>query len=199
MKRQLDRLKGKRLVTGDPNLMTKDEICINATPNGVEVKEIGTDGKIKDLAGSGSGNNTDNELLEEPLYYKIKWPEDATAEMVERWQTMLYGFIPPNSYIVLEGGYKDMPNIEVPAVTSIPYSAASKIKLKITAKYITLKNESDYIVNFCKVNVVEFFPVIIEMLQEDELNFIEISKEEYYSDIEMKYEDIPIVDIPALG
>lgn len=56
MKRQLDRLKGKRLVTGDPNLMTKDEICINATPNGVEVKEIGVDGKIKDLAGSGGGD-----------------------------------------------------------------------------------------------------------------------------------------------
>ena len=60
MKRQLDRLKGKRLVTGDPNLMTKDEICINATPNGVEVKEIGTDGKIKDLAGSGGGDSEDN-------------------------------------------------------------------------------------------------------------------------------------------
>lgn len=55
MKRQLDRLKGKRLVTGDPNLMTKDEICINATPNGVEVKEIGTDGSIKDIATGGEG------------------------------------------------------------------------------------------------------------------------------------------------
>lgn len=56
MKRQLDRLKGKRLVTGNPNLMTKNEIYINTTPNGVEVKEIGIDGKIKDLAGSGGGN-----------------------------------------------------------------------------------------------------------------------------------------------
>lgn len=62
MKRQLERLKGKRLVTGDPNLMTKDEICINATPNGgVEVKEIGTDGKIKDLAGSGDNGGGNNE------------------------------------------------------------------------------------------------------------------------------------------
>lgn len=67
MKRQLERLKGKRLVTGDPNLMTKDEICINATPNGgVEVKEIGTDGKIKDLVGSGDngGGNSSGEVKE---------------------------------------------------------------------------------------------------------------------------------------
>lgn len=68
MKRQLDRLKGKRLVTGDPNLMTKDEICINATPNGVEVKEIGTDGKIKDLAGSGVGSGTSVQFE----YYRVK-------------------------------------------------------------------------------------------------------------------------------
>ena len=61
MKRQLDRLKGKRLVTGDPNLMTKNEICINATPNGVEVKEIGVDGKIKDLAGSSGSSSNDEE------------------------------------------------------------------------------------------------------------------------------------------
>ena len=62
MKRRLNTLKGKRLVTGDSNLMTKDEICINTTPNGVEVKEIGTDGKIKDLAGSSNngGGGGDN-------------------------------------------------------------------------------------------------------------------------------------------
>ena len=65
MKRRLNTLKGKKLVTGDPNLMTKDEICINATPNGVEVKEIGTDGKIKDLAGSSEGSSEDRK------YYKI--------------------------------------------------------------------------------------------------------------------------------
>lgn len=50
MKRQLERLKGKRLVTGDANLMTKNEICINTTSDGgVEVKEIGVDDKIRDL------------------------------------------------------------------------------------------------------------------------------------------------------
>lgn len=59
MKRQLERLKGKRLVTGDPNLMTKNEICINETHNGVEVKERSSDGSIKELAGS-SGSSSSN-------------------------------------------------------------------------------------------------------------------------------------------
>jgi hypothetical protein len=69
MKRRLNTLKGKKLVTGDPNLMTKDEICINETPNGVEVKEIGTDGKIKDLANSGGGNSKEYDDLNTYLYY----------------------------------------------------------------------------------------------------------------------------------
>lgn len=69
MKRQLERLKGKRLVTGDANLMTKNEICINTTSDGgVEVKEIGTDGKIKDLTSSGSSEEPDDLLTY--LYYR---------------------------------------------------------------------------------------------------------------------------------
>lgn len=69
MKRQLERLRGKRLVTGDANLMTKNEICINTTSNGgVEVKEIGIDGKIKDLASSGSNGEPDDLLTY--LYYR---------------------------------------------------------------------------------------------------------------------------------
>ena len=79
MKRQLDRLKGKRLVTGDPNLMTKDEICINATPNGVEVKEIGTDGKIKDLAGS-SGSSSEGGKGFEYKSSKVCWKIDPKNE-----------------------------------------------------------------------------------------------------------------------
>lgn len=83
MKRQLDRLKGKRLVTGDPNLMTKDEICINATPNGVEVKEIGIDGKIKDLAGSGESNGNSSIQDNERLYFKPKQVDNFEPEAFE--------------------------------------------------------------------------------------------------------------------
>ena len=68
MKRQLERLKGKRLVTGDSNLMTKNEICINTTSDGgVEVKEIGVDGKIKDLANSGGSSSSDMEYYSTSL------------------------------------------------------------------------------------------------------------------------------------
>lgn len=77
MKRQLKRLKGKRLVTGDTNLMTKNEICINTTSNGgVEVKEIGTDGKIKDLAGSGGASKNP---FTEYLYFKFDSLEDINS------------------------------------------------------------------------------------------------------------------------
>lgn len=98
MKRQLDRLKGKRLVTGDPNLMTKDEICINATPNGVEVKEIGTDGKIKELAGgsgSNSGGSGDSEVKEYE-YYEINFnglDEDQTFALNTALQFYYYSDI----------------------------------------------------------------------------------------------------------
>lgn len=75
MKRQLERLKGKRLVTGDTNLMTKNEICINTTSDGgVEVKEIGVDGKIKDLASGGSKEYDD---LNTYLYYDDRIIEDG--------------------------------------------------------------------------------------------------------------------------
>ena len=74
MKRQLERLKGKRLVTGDINLMKKDEICINETPNGVEVKEIGKDGKIKDLAGSDSGGGI------KEYYYEFVYNPDIVVD-----------------------------------------------------------------------------------------------------------------------
>ena len=88
MKRQLDRLKGKRLVTGDPNLMTKDEICINATPNGVEVKEIGTDGKIKDLAGSGNNGGGGNSSFKYESA-KVIWEIDYTNADKELLANML--------------------------------------------------------------------------------------------------------------
>lgn len=86
MKRQLNRLKGKRLVTGDPNLMTKNEICINATPNGVEVKEIGTDGNIKDITSGGGGDTPsgggDNWEVINAKAYGIEWTlfKDTTKE-----------------------------------------------------------------------------------------------------------------------
>lgn len=90
MKRQLDRLKGKRLVTGDVNLMTKDEICINTTPNGVEVKEIGPDGEIKDLAGgsnSSSGESVNEDI--EFIYIKLNG-----IDFLQNTTYLITGFLP---------------------------------------------------------------------------------------------------------
>ena len=89
MKRQLDRLKGKRLVTGDPNLMTKDEICINATPNGVEVKEIGTDGSIKDIANGGGGGG-DSIFSEAYIKFKKEDYKDSALGIAESNLEMVF-------------------------------------------------------------------------------------------------------------
>ena len=148
--------------------------------------------KLENFSGGGDSGSSDNERLDEPLYYKIELPEDASSTQKEYWDTMLYTILSPNSYIVLKGESKDMPNIEVPILTSIPYPLFSKIKFKITNKYLIIREENEYRVNFFKVNVVDLLSVISEMFEEDEINFIEISKEEYYLDIEVKYEDIPI-------
>lgn len=80
MKKQLKRLKGKRLVTGDANLITKDEILINTTSDGeVYVKEIGTDGKIKDLSSGGGGKEYDD--LHTYLYYDDRIVSIGGVEM----------------------------------------------------------------------------------------------------------------------
>lgn len=127
MKRQLDRLKGKRLVTGDPNLMTKDEICINATSNGVEVKEIGTDGSIKDIA-SGNSENTKKEYE----YYRItnsfnEWSESLYIIFHMTWidsvidedtKERIYGELssPVSGYTAIakirKGVYKNIPSYD---------------------------------------------------------------------------------------
>ena len=100
MKRQLERLKGKRLVTGDANLMTKNEICINTTSDGgVEVKEIGVDGKIKDLAGSGGSSSSDVE------YYSTSLEKVQTLGAIS---DVIIGFIPLVKFSFQQPGFDEM-------------------------------------------------------------------------------------------
>lgn len=66
MKQRVNTIKGKRLVYGgDTNTLTKDEILVTETPNGVQLKERTSNGTIKDLGGSGSSSKI------EEKYYKI--------------------------------------------------------------------------------------------------------------------------------
>lgn len=71
MKRKINTIKGKRLVMGGgTNTLTKDEILVTETPNGIGLKERSSDGSIKELAGG--GNNTDQinvfDLVKNPRF-----------------------------------------------------------------------------------------------------------------------------------
>lgn len=140
----------------------------------------------------GGGTSINDEALDEPLYYKLEWPEDITDKDGQLVLMYLMGVLPLNSYVVMEGGYKDMPQIEVPANIGLVWGPKAQVKIKITNKYFVGKEENDYVVYWYKANIFDFIPVLLELFSSLGLNMIEISKEEYYSDIEVKYEDIPI-------
>lgn len=66
MKRKIDTIKGKRLVMGGgTNTLTKNEILVTETPDGIELKERDSDGKVKQLSGSSGSSSSDAE------YYKF--------------------------------------------------------------------------------------------------------------------------------
>lgn len=66
MKRKIDTIKGKRLVMGgSTNTLTKNEILVTETPDGIELKERDSDGKVKQLSGSSGNSSSDGE------YYKF--------------------------------------------------------------------------------------------------------------------------------
>ena len=177
MKRQLDRLKGKRFVTGDPNLMTKDEICINATPNGVEVKEIGVDGKIKDLAGSKGGGGEGGEV-KDYKYYRINNLEDEeTMSFMEIIALFTDAYVIVRPYLHLD--------TEFLARIVLGWSIRDIIKININGT-INYPNGSDQ----------RFYPIanqpieyVLNMACEQGM-LTEITKEEYYSYNFVKYEDI---------
>lgn len=106
--------------------------------------------------------------------------------------TALVFNLPMDSYVVMKGGYKDMPQIEVPASVGLGWGPKAQVKIKITNKYVIGKNENEYGVDWFKLNTIDIIPMLLESFSTSGLNIIEISKEEYYSDIEVKYEDIPI-------
>lgn len=72
MKRKINTIKGKRLVMGGgTNNLTKDEILVTETSNGIELKERSSDGSIKELAGGGSSSNSIQIKFKEPICYRL--------------------------------------------------------------------------------------------------------------------------------
>lgn len=183
MKRQLERLKGKRLVTGDINLMKKDEICINETPNGVEVKEIGKDGKIKDLAGSDGGGG-----IKEHYYKFVYNPDILTDEILAAFIIKEivcdYNDGNPHKLNKLMGSYGGFVNLEE--------QLDEYCKYIITLDCPVSVNVQGEVFNFPKGSVAEKFEYFINMVNPDAsaeeieatinaLNtvFVPITKEEY--------------------
>lgn len=188
MKRQLERLKGKRLVTGDANLMTKNEICINATPNGVEVKEIGTDGSIKDIASGGSGVKE--------WYYSIDMP-GLTDLMGEGTMFLFaYGFV-PNYVITLDNNNKYVEyyigNVDV--IVDLRNSIETMIAFRVIDN-IPINIEAESNMYFCYGNIFDklksAMTILVPSGSGEYDNFVamispyikEISKQEYESLIE---------------
>lgn len=144
-------------------------------------------------SGGGSGGNIiDNEVLNEPLYYKLEWKEDISEDEKKNILFLIISITPKNSYIVLEGGYKDMPQVEIPINSVIAREGGNNIKLKITNKYSTGADEDEYGVYWYKIDFIVFSSMLFPIINDAGLNIIQISKEDYYSDIEVKYEDIII-------
>lgn len=72
MKRKINTIKGKRLVMGGgTNSLTKDEILVTETSNGIELKERSSDGSIKELAGGSSEGGNIVSIFKNPVCYKI--------------------------------------------------------------------------------------------------------------------------------
>lgn len=69
MKRKINTIKGKRLVMGGgTNNLTKDEILVTETSNGIELKERSSDGSIKELAGGSSEGGDNIWKPKDPIY-----------------------------------------------------------------------------------------------------------------------------------
>lgn len=184
MKRRLNTLKGKKLVTGDPNLMTKDEICINATPNGVEVKEIGTDGKIKDLAGSSNEGGDCEE--KEWIYYKLNRETNKNTFI----DILVYFY---DLYLAVR--YND----GVTETTS--FYSMYQWDDGDYAGYIRVPKQNFVYVSWSNDN--SFMQAIIDKKYFKEVMLMhfpdieEISKEEYYSIVTLPIEQYPKTELPT--
>lgn len=78
-KRKINTLRGKRLVTGNPNLITMNEIHVKDTQKGIEVTERDKNGKLVNVnvpqsgggeSGGGVGGYINDMLTE---FYSIDW------------------------------------------------------------------------------------------------------------------------------
>lgn len=78
MKRKINTINGKRLVIGNTNEISKDEILVQQTKEGTISLKERVGGQLKELSGgstSGGGNNGNNSSASNGLslkFYKVK-------------------------------------------------------------------------------------------------------------------------------
>ena len=71
MKRKINKLRGKRLVTGDPNLVTMNEIHVKDTSEGVEITERDKNGKLVNINMPSGGGESGGESGGGLTYYRF--------------------------------------------------------------------------------------------------------------------------------
>lgn len=87
-KRKINTLRGKRLVTGNPNLITMNEIHVKDTQKGIEVTERDKSGKLVNVNVPQSGGSS-GDAPSQPsggwnlAYYKIDHNNSNAAMMIE--------------------------------------------------------------------------------------------------------------------
>lgn len=89
-KKKINTLRGKRLVTGDPNLITMNEIHVKDTSKGVEVTERDKNGKLVNVTMPQSGGGISDEQVIK--YYKINYMYNG-VNYSDKWRELLMPFV----------------------------------------------------------------------------------------------------------
>lgn len=92
-KKKINTLRGKRLVTGDPNLITMNEIHVKDTSKGVEVTERDKNGKLVNVTMPTGGGDTPSVSDEQVIkYYKINFNYNG-VNYSDKWKELLVPFV----------------------------------------------------------------------------------------------------------
>lgn len=83
-KNKINSLRGKRLVTGDPNLVTRNEIHVSSTSEGVEITERDKNGKLVSISmpTEGGGQSQYHEIKPNGWYWKAKEEVDWRSRLM---------------------------------------------------------------------------------------------------------------------
>lgn len=165
-KRKINTLRGKRLVTGNPNLITMNEIHVKDTQKGIEVTERDKNGKLVNVNVPQSGESGGGESVGGNIEYLDVSNEPYLLDLI-------------GLQCIECKGISDAISIVAPtaAVRLLVEGAGVKItQIKVDWDVTVIKNIGDQII---KTTVLEG---ILNEVGQDELdNVPRITKEEFYN------------------